>query len=117
MALHSKLASGEWSGLTIVEQLAHVGSEVERAMRAHEQGRSDRFEHAFDRALELFDLTATDGRWRGPRRREVLRAREEFCALFSSNPAISASAPRIRKYFLQFAFAARVVQTSRRRTP
>ncbi len=34
------------------------------------------------RGLELFDLTAGDDRWRGHRRREILRAREEFCRLF-----------------------------------
>ncbi len=113
MAIHAGLASGGWGELTIVEQLAHVGSEVERAMRAHENGRTDRFEHAFARALELFDLTAADERWRGPRRREVLRAREEFCALFfpdDSDHSIRASAPQIRKYFLQFGFAARARQ-------
>jgi hypothetical protein len=117
VALHANLASGAWNELTIVEQLAHVGSEVERAIRAHAQDRADRFERAFDRALELFDLTAADDRWRGARRREVLRAREEFCALFFSNAAVADSEPRIRKYFFQFAIAARTARTSQGRTP
>jgi hypothetical protein len=54
------LASGRWRTLTILEQMGNIGSEVERAIRAHDAGRLDRFEHALERALELFDLTAAD---------------------------------------------------------
>jgi len=39
-----------------MEQMAHIGSEVERTIRAHERGREARFERAPERALELFDL-------------------------------------------------------------
>jgi hypothetical protein len=70
-----------------LEQLANVGSEVDRAIRARAQGRHDRFERAFDRALELFDLTASDSRWTLPRRREILRAREQFCRVFFDDEA------------------------------
>lgn len=78
---HPALAAGRWQTLPLMEQLGNVGSEVERAFRAHAQGRGDRFEHALARALELFDLTANDPRWRGHR------------------------------YFLQFAVAARARNT------
>jgi hypothetical protein len=103
---HETLAGGRWQTLTIVEQLANVGSDVERAIRAHEAGKEARFERALDRALELFDLTAADDRWRGPRRREILRAREEFCRLFFANPPLG-SARGLIDYFLHFAIAAR----------
>ena len=75
-------AAEDWARLELVEQLGNVGSEVERAIRAHEAGRPDRFESALERALELFDLTAGDPRWRGHRCQEILRAREQFCRLF-----------------------------------
>src|SRR3970040_2441422 len=78
--VHSGLAA-RWGTLTISEQLGNVGSEVARAIRAHSGANIARFESALARALELFDLTAADQRWRGPRRREVLRAREEFCRI------------------------------------
>lgn len=107
MAIHTNLAQGRWQELSLVEQMAHVGSEVERAIRAHEKGRTDRFESALGRALELFDLTAVDDRWRGPRRREVLRAREEFCRLFFADDVPAGSADGLKEYFLQFAVAAR----------
>jgi hypothetical protein len=93
--------------MPLMTQLANVGSEVERAIRAHEQEKSERWAGAFARALELFDLTATDARWRGHRRREILRARELFCALFYADSAAPGDAQFLRKYFLEFAVAAR----------
>ena len=107
-AVHTQAAAGRWAGLTLVEQMANVGSEVERAIRARERGREARFERALDRALELFDLTAADPRWRGPRRREILRAREEFCRLFFADDVLPHLRAGLRKYFLQFAVAARL---------
>jgi len=100
-------SAARWARLELVEQLANVGSEVERAIRAHNAGNRSRWEHAQARALELFDLTATDARWRGARRREILRAREEFCRLFHARDVPAASAEGLRRYFLTFALAAR----------
>jgi hypothetical protein len=97
----------QWQRFSLVEQLANVGSEVERAIRAHDAGQRERFENAQARALTLFDLTAADDRWRGPRRREILRAREEFCRLFHDPSVHAGSAQGLRRYFLAFAVAAR----------
>ena len=100
-------AAAHWGNLTIAEQLAHVGSEVERALRAHDARNGTRRDHALARALELFDLSAADPRWRGPRRREILRAREEFCVLLFADHPPAAAAAGLRKYFLAFAVLAR----------
>lgn len=97
-----------WHERTIVEQLAHVGSEVERTLRARAAGQQMRFDHALSRALQLFDLTAADPRWRGHRRREILRAREEFCRLLFEEEAVPGSEDGLRRYFLAFAVAARL---------
>jgi hypothetical protein len=108
MTNHAGLAAGRWRTLTLAEQLAHVGSEVDRAITAWEGHRADRFERSLARALELFDLTARDDRWRGHRRREILRAREEFCRLFFEDRPPSGTAVRtLRDYFLRFAVLAR----------
>ena len=107
MTRHPTLASGRWTTLTLAEQLANVGSEVDRAIGAWEAKRSDRFDRALTRALELFDLTARDDRWWGPRRREVLRAREEFCRLFFDEEYARDAARALSSYFLQFAVLAR----------
>ncbi len=93
--------------MTLIEQLANVGIEVDRAINAHEAGQAERWDAAVSRALELFDLTAADNRWRGARRREVLRAREEFCSLFWGDSSQPADAASLSRYFLQFALAAR----------
>ena len=104
--LHPSAAS-RWHTFTLMEQLANVGSEVDRAIRAHEARNTTRFDHALARALELFDLTANDIRWRGVRCREILRAREEFCRLFFDKNPPPDSARGLQRYFLAFAVAAR----------
>ena len=108
MTSHVGLASGRWTALSLAEQLANIGSEVDRAVAAWAASRRDRFDRALARALELFDLTVADDRWRGHRRREILRAREEFCRLFFDDqvPAPEA-APTLSRYFLHFALLAR----------
>ena len=111
--LHTKAAAGGWARLELVEQLGNVGSEVDRAIRAHEAGRADRFESALERALELFDLTAADPRWRGHRCQEILRAREEFCRLFFDPDVPPGSSRGLSRYFLGFAWAARAMHYRR----
>ena len=112
-ALHRNAAAGGWARLELVEQLGNVGSEVERAIKAHQAGRSGRFESAFERALELFDLTAADPRWRGHRCQEILRAREEFCRLFFDSDVPPHSARGLSRYFFGFAWAARALHYRR----
>ncbi|MGH2725495.1 MAG: hypothetical protein ACRDKS_00805 [Actinomycetota bacterium] len=107
MTSHAELAAGRWRTLTLAEQLAHVGSEVDRAIVAWETHRPDRFEKALARALELFDLTARDDRWRRHRRREILRSREEFCRLFFEDDPPEGAARTLKDYFLRFAVLAR----------
>jgi hypothetical protein len=107
MTSHAELAAGRWRAFTLAEQLAHVGSEVDRAIVAWEAKRHDRFDKALARALELFDLTARDDRWRGHRRREILRSREEFCRLFFDDHPSPGAARTLSEYFLRFAVLAR----------
>lgn len=105
-AVHSA-AAARWRTLSLAEQLGHIGSEVDRAIRARDGGQFARLENSLARALELFDLTAADDRWRGARRREVLRAREEFCQLLFDESSPARAARTLRAYFLAFAVLAR----------
>jgi hypothetical protein len=93
--------------MSLVEQMANIGSEVDRVFRGAEQGRPDRLDGAIDRALELFDLTASDERHRGPRRRGILTARESFCAAILSDDVSQTDRDSLSRYFLHFAVAAR----------
>lgn len=110
---HPGLASGGWAELSLMEQLANVGSEVARASRAKAAGNDARFEPAFVRALELFDLTLADTRWRS-RFREVARAREIVCDYLVGDNTYGSEAASLDEYFLEFAVAARRA-TERRR--
>jgi hypothetical protein len=56
MTTHADLAAGRWESFSLAEQLANVGSEVDRSIVAWEAHRLDRFEKALARALELLDL-------------------------------------------------------------
>ncbi len=103
--IHAGLAE-RWMKFSLMEQLGNVGSEVGRTIRAHTSGNGTRFNQAFARALELFDMTIADPRWRGPRRREICRAREEFCRLFFDESVSAHSAAGLERYFLHFAVAA-----------
>lgn len=108
--VHRALADGRWATFTLAEQMGNIGSEVDRAFHARARGDAARAELAFARALELFDLTGADERWRGARRREQRRARELFCATFLTGAADARAADDaafLSRYFLQFAVAAR----------
>jgi hypothetical protein len=104
--LHASLAAGRWHELTLMEQLGNIGSEVGRATRAKSKGDEQRFAGALDRALELFDLTLADNRWRD-RFREVARAREIVCDFLVGDNEYGSTAESLDRYFLPFAMAAR----------
>ena len=89
-----------------MEQLANVGSEVGRATQAKAAGNAQRMDAALDRALELFDLTLADERWR-ERLREIARAREVVCDYVVGDDAYRSSQESLDAWFLPFALAAR----------
>lgn len=102
---HEGLAEGRWRTFSLAEQLGNVGSEVSRSISWRARGREASAERAFERALELLDLTLGDGRWTGRRRREVARAREALCADFLARD--EAGLRSLDRYFTAFALLAR----------
>ena len=92
--------------MTLVEQLANIGSEVGRTTLAKEAGNDDRLLHALDRALELFDLTLAAQRWQA-RRQEICRAREVVCDYLIADNEPGSNAASLDAYFLPFNVAAR----------
>jgi hypothetical protein len=107
-ATHQELAAGRWNALSCCEQLANVGSEVERAIKWKQKGRTDYMLLAFDRALELLDLTVSDEKNRH-RLRELLRTREALADFFVFNNSYNSTDKIWCNYFNGFAFAARLV--------
>ena len=102
--LHKDLAGGRWHQMTLSEQLGNIGSEVSRANLAEGKDKK-RFDGAVDRALELFDLTISDSRWRG-RLREIGRAREVFCDAVYGGKEYGSSFKNLQNYFDHFALVA-----------
>ena len=101
--LHQEFARGKWFTLPLVTQLAHIGSEVARTRQwQHKDDAS--FRNAFERALDLFDLTLEDSRWRG-RRGEIALSRELFCGAALGENRYHTSLEDLDRYFLQFAVA------------
>jgi hypothetical protein len=102
---HPELAAGRWQRLSLAEQLANVGAEVGR-MRRPRGGAERAGVAAFERALELLDLTLADPRWRG-RRKEIARARELLCDAADGGREYGTTLEDLDRYFLAFAVVAR----------
>ena len=100
---HPELAAGRWQRLSLAEQLANVGAEVGRM---HRRRATEERAAAFERALELLDLTLADPRWRG-RLKEIARAREVLCDAADGGRAYGATLADLDRYFLDFAVVAR----------
>ena len=101
---HKELAAGRWYAFSLAEQMGNIGSEISRA--ANWQNKDEKlFWGAVERALELFDLTLDDPRWKG-RRLEIARAREVFCDAFYGGKMYKSSLQSLVGYFDQFALVA-----------
>ena len=103
---HKDLAAGRWSQLSLIEQMANIGSEVERALNWRIKKNTDYAQKAFERALELIDLTL-DNVKNYAHLKEITRMREAIVDYFFGVNQFSSSENSWRKYFLPFVFASR----------
>ena len=103
---HKDLAAGRWAQIGFIEKMANIGSEVERAINWRAKKNTDYSQRAFDRSLELLDLTLDSVR-EPSRLKEVARVREAWADYFVGRNEYASNDAAWRKYFLQFAFAAR----------
>ncbi|MDP2929648.1 MAG: hypothetical protein Q8O01_06290 [Candidatus Omnitrophota bacterium] len=103
---HQELALGRWNKLSLVEQMANIGSEVERALKWKSKNNTEYCMSAFERALELLDITLDSCKERA-HLKEIARTREVLVDFFFDSNQFTSSASSLRSYFLQFACAAR----------
>ncbi len=103
---HKDLASGRWNQLSLLEQMANVGSEVDRALKWKEKNNPDYSTKACERALELLDLTL-DSPQNKSRLKEVARVREALVDYFWGTNQFVSSGQSWRRYFMEFTHAAR----------
>lgn len=104
---HKELAAGRWKTLSFLEQMANVGSEVERTIKWKEKGDKEYSNAAFERALELLDLTIADEKNKS-RLKEILRVREALADYFAFDNEYKSSDKLWRDYFYAFNWAARL---------
>ncbi len=99
------LKNENWNKLSLVEQLANIGSEVERAI-IWKSKKQDYSRLAFFRALELLECTINDTKNK-PRLKELVRVYEVLCDYFIGENKYNSSDRLWHKYFFPFNFAAR----------
>lgn len=106
MIIHKDLAAGRWFTMTLMEQLANVGSDVIRTIQWKKKGNLPYSEQAFARAMELLDLTILDPKNRGPRLRELTRVREALKDHFVCDNEYNTTDESWQNYFFSFNYAA-----------
>lgn len=103
---HKELAEGRWKQLPFLEQMANIGSEVERALNWRAKQNSAYSQQTFERALELMDLTLDSAKGLA-RLKELARLREALVDYFFGTNQFKSTERSWRNYFSSFTFAAR----------
>jgi len=103
---HKELAAGRWAKMTLCEQMANIGSEVERALNWKAKGNNEYSRMAAERALELTELTA--GAMKGlARLKEITRLRESIADYFFGRNEFNTTDTAMKGYFYAFGVVAR----------
>lgn len=102
---HAELSDGRWNKFTIDFQLANLGAEVGRCIQEKNRGITYDRSFAFERMLELLDLTIEDPKNK-TRLSELCKLREVLCDFFAGDNEYGSSADWLDKYFLDFGVAA-----------
>lgn len=103
---HQKLAGGGWQKLSFFEQMANIGSEVERAINWLDKKNTQYSRMAAERGLELLALTISDVK-NIKRLKELTRLYEVLVDYFFYQNQYSSSASSWKKYFYAFNYASR----------
>jgi hypothetical protein len=105
---HKDSAAGRWNSHSFFEQMANIRSEVERATKWMEKGNIEYSRMAFDRSLELLDLTIADQK-NIKRLKELARLREILADYFEFENIYKSTSKSFQNYFYAFNFAASVM--------
>ncbi|HLJ31188.1 MAG TPA: hypothetical protein VKU36_02010 [Candidatus Babeliales bacterium] len=105
MIIHKDLVGDRWNNLSIAEQMANVGCDVERAIRWRNKGNLEYSRNAFERALELLMFTIADPKNK-KRLKELCRLKEVWVDYFFGNNQYSFTDEFFQKYFINFNYMA-----------
>ncbi|MFA6535720.1 MAG: hypothetical protein WCS92_05695 [Candidatus Babeliales bacterium] len=106
MIIHKGLTHERWFKFSLMEQLANIGSDIERTIQWKTDGDMEYSKKAFERALELLYFTIEDPKNSGPRLREILRAREALIDHFVYDNEYNTTDEQWQQYFYDFNYAA-----------
>lgn len=106
LAYHKNLSKNKWFSMSLAEQMANIGSEVERTIIWKNKKDKEYSRLAFERGLELVDITRLDPKNRD-RLGELCRMREILVDWFYDNQYHS-SDKSWQNYFLAFNHLARI---------
>ncbi len=104
---HQGLASGKWEKLSFPEQMANIGSEVERKIIWENKKNTLYGQKALKRAFELLSLTIADKKNK-KRLRELVRLRQVLIDYFFGQNLYSSSDRLWQNYFYPFAYFSRI---------
>lgn len=103
---HQNLKTGRWRQLSLIEQMANIGSEISRTINWKTKSKKDA-QLSFFRALELIELTLTDPKHKN-RAKEITRVKEMLIDWYLGNPQYQSTDQSWQKYFFQFNLASRL---------
>ena len=103
---HKKMAAGGWRKFSLIEQMANIGSEVFRTIKWRKKDKK-LSDLAFERALELIDLTISDPKNKN-RLKEIYRVREVLADYFLGKNEYKSSDKLWNNYFYNYNYAARI---------
>ena len=107
MKIVHKNLKERWGSLSFFEQMANVGSEVERALSWEKKENKQYCLLSFERALELLDFT-TEVLKNPHRLKELKRLREVLVDYFVYDNIYGSTPESWHSYFFAFNYAARV---------
>lgn len=106
--IHRDLTLERWCKFSLFEQLANVGSDVDRTMQWKKHKNAKYSQNSFERVLELLDLTIADPKNKGGTLKELVRMREALVDYFMFDNQYLTDDEFWRTYFYGFGYAAAI---------
>lgn len=103
---HKDLTQQKWNKFSTYEQMANIGSDVLRAIKWKNENETESSRLAFERALELIDLTVEDPK-NLKRLGEILRVRECLVDYIFGKNDYKSTDELWHNYFYAFNYLAR----------
>lgn len=104
---HENLSGGRWNDFSFPEQMANIGSEINRALSWKNKNNLDYSRKAFERGLELLDFTIKDIKNKD-RLRELSRLREVLADYFYFDNIYNSKSESFQNYFYAFTYNAQM---------